>query len=107
MKLLVYLTLFITTFYECNCWVETIPPANGEEKLASTRIITGFVDFNFKRVHLQEACRGQDEHQKDVLLLKNGAHVKNLIVGINAGNGIVCEGNCTLENVFWEDVCEV
>jgi hypothetical protein len=26
--------------------------------------------------------------------------------GASAGNGVLCRGNCTLDHVYWEDVCE-
>ena len=53
------------------------------------------------------SCNGDDEHQPAVLTLKN-ASVKNLIVTADGGaDGIHCvAGDCILENVVWEDICE-
>jgi hypothetical protein len=53
------------------------------------------------------SCQGDDEHQPPVLILKN-ASVKNLIVAADGGsNGIQCiSGDCVLDNVVWEDICE-
>lgn len=53
------------------------------------------------------SCDSDSEKQKPVLTLIN-ATVKNVRISKNGGSdGIHCEsGNCTLENVIWEDVCE-
>ena len=90
-----------------NLIVTSIPKPTGQVYLEKTQIINGTVDFGYQEVQLIEKCQEQNEKQKSVLTVLNGGHVKNLIVGVNAGNGIVCKGNCTLENVHWRDVCEV
>ena len=41
-----------------------------------------------------------------MFLVKNGATVKNVIIGPLAADGIHCEGNCTLNRVWWQDVGE-
>lgn len=53
------------------------------------------------------SCHGDDEHQPAVLTLQN-ASVKNLIIAAEGGSdGIKCiAGDCVLENVVWEDICE-
>lgn len=63
------------------------------------------IDCGGARIGL--SCNGDDEHQPAVLTLKN-ASVKNLIVTADGGsNGINCiSGDCVLENVVWEDICE-
>jgi hypothetical protein len=63
------------------------------------------VDCKGARIGL--SCNGDDEHQPPVLTLIN-ASVKNLVVTADGGsNGINCiSGNCLLENVVWEDICE-
>ncbi|WP_238451110.1 pectate lyase, partial [Micromonospora sp. 4G55] len=38
--------------------------------------------------------------------LAAGATLRNVIIGAPAGDGVHCEGNCTLINVWWEDVGE-
>lgn len=52
-------------------------------------------------------CSSDDEGQKPVITLKN-ATVKNLRISASGGaDGIHCSsGNCTIENVVWEDICE-
>ncbi len=84
-----------------------IPENTGMIFYEKTQIVTGFVDFGFKEVQLTDLCQGQSEQQKTLFRVTNGGHIKNVIIGKNAGNGIVCDGDCTLENVHWRDVCEV
>lgn len=83
-----------------------IPSNTGKLYLTETLKLSGKHDFGFIEMQLEDKCNGQDEHQKDVIRVKDGGHIKNLIVGPNAGNGIVCEGDCILENVHWKKVCE-
>lgn len=39
-------------------------------------------------------------------MLKDGAVLSNVVIGPNNGEGIHCLGACTLNNVWWTDVCE-
>jgi len=41
-----------------------------------------------------------------VFLLEAGATLKNAIIGKNQAEGVHCDGHCTLEYVWFEDVCE-
>ncbi|KAF2248019.1 polysaccharide lyase family 3 protein [Trematosphaeria pertusa] len=41
-----------------------------------------------------------------VFLLQAGATLSNAIIGPNNGEGVHCLGTCTLNNVWWTDVCE-
>ncbi|MFJ6195437.1 pectate lyase [Micromonospora sp. NPDC092111] len=49
---------------------------------------------------------GQSESQDPMFVLAAGATLRNVIIGAPAGDGVHCEGNCTLVNVWWEDVGE-
>ncbi|WP_175408373.1 pectate lyase [Streptomyces sp. TRM64462] len=49
---------------------------------------------------------GQDENQAPLFKLKDGAILKNVVLGSPAADGIHCMGSCTLQNVWWEDVGE-
>ncbi len=53
-------------------------------------------------------CAGDREGQPALLSLKNGALVRNLRVAAGGGgHGITClAGDCTLDGVVWEEVCE-
>lgn len=52
-------------------------------------------------------CPGDGEGQPPLIELRN-ATVKNLIIEAQGGaDGIHCKsGDCTIENVIWEDICE-
>lgn len=49
---------------------------------------------------------GQSEEQKPLFVLKDGAVLKNVVLGERAADGVHCLGSCTLQNVWWEDVGE-
>jgi pectate lyase len=52
------------------------------------------------------SCSGGSESQLPLFTLNN-ATIKNLRINANAADGIHCaSGNCRIENVVWEDVCE-
>ncbi|KAF6813101.1 pectate lyase c [Colletotrichum sojae] len=54
------------------------------------------------------ACSNQKEGgSKDaVFIIKAGGTLKNAIIGKNQAEGVHCDGHCTLEFVWFEDVCE-
>jgi len=41
-----------------------------------------------------------------IFLLGDNATLSNVILGPNNGEGVHCLGTCTLNNVWWQDVCE-
>ncbi|MFG3499524.1 pectate lyase [Streptomyces sp. NPDC047928] len=49
---------------------------------------------------------GQNENQAPLFKLKDGAVLKNVVLGSPAADGVHCMGSCTLQNVWWEDVGE-
>ncbi|KAG8712669.1 hypothetical protein FRC09_019591 [Ceratobasidium sp. 395] len=54
------------------------------------------------------ACGGQREGgDKDaVFILQEGAVLQNVVIGADQAEGVHCLGSCTLNNVWFEDVCE-
>ncbi|WP_281884396.1 pectate lyase [Paenibacillus sp. YYML68] len=48
----------------------------------------------------------QDEGQKPVFRLENGATLKNVKLGAPAADGVHCYGSCNITNVHWLDVGE-
>jgi hypothetical protein len=48
----------------------------------------------------------QEESQDPMFNLASGATLQNVIIGAPAGDGVHCNGPCTLRNVWWEDVGE-
>ncbi len=95
----------------------TIPtPSNGagEIRTSTTRLKNAanggsdVYDFANKKIGVNNTASCDGENQKTVFEVEDGVTVKNLIIpgGLAAGNGIVCLGSCTLDHVYWEDVCE-
>ncbi|KAH6892138.1 pectate lyase F [Thelonectria olida] len=53
------------------------------------------------------ACgKGEGGDKDAVFILREGATLKNVIIGKNQKEGVHCDGHCTLEFVWFEDVCE-
>ncbi len=71
----------------------------------ATITVTGTRDFGGATVGT--SCNGGSESQQPVILVKDGGVVRNVTLQAGAAaDGIHCEGNCTLQNVTWADVCE-
>ncbi|RLN50655.1 hypothetical protein BBP00_00010017, partial [Phytophthora kernoviae] len=54
-------------------------------------------------------CEGQTESGSStaVFLVKAGGTLKNVIIGADQMEGVHCDdSDCTIENVWWDDVCE-
>ena len=105
-KLFFFLLLFDCIkciYYLCainnDLIVKTIPTSNEMVYLNKTIVVNGTVDFNFVEYQNVIECLEQLDGQQPVIKVLDGGHVKNLIVGKNAGNGIVCMDDCILENV--------
>ncbi|MET9441898.1 pectate lyase [Streptomyces sp. NPDC006610] len=86
----------------------TWPTANGSQAVSSTISLSGTHDYGMKRLYGSGALGsdGQDEDQGPILKLAAGTVLKNVIIGAPAADGIHCQGSCTLQNVWWEDVGE-
>jgi hypothetical protein len=96
----------------------TIPtPSNGQGEIRNgTTVLSNAAnggkdvwDFANQRIGVNNASDCDDgEDQVTVFEVDDGVTVRNLIIagGLPGGNGIVCSGDCTLEYVYWEDVCE-
>ena len=54
------------------------------------------------------ACTDQTEGDWEaaVFYLHSGATLRNVIIGADQAEGVHCDGPCTLEFVWFEDVCE-
>ena len=84
----------------CTPW----PEASGTEALTATRRIMG--EYDGQMVRYTGWGGSQDENQDPLFEMTDGSTMRNVIIGAPAGDGIHCEGTCTLENVWWEDVGE-
>ncbi|MBX9393470.1 pectate lyase [Streptomyces sp. TRM72054] len=97
-------TSLLSTAGAASAW----PTANGTKAVSSTISVSGTYDGGYKRFHGSGVLggSGQDEGQDPIFKLKDGAVLKNVILGSPAADGIHCMGSCTLQNVWWEDVGE-
>ncbi|RYZ10275.1 MAG: pectate lyase [Myxococcales bacterium] len=82
-------------------------PVGADQKLSSTKEVT---DFDGKLARFigsgDLGGSGQGEGQDALFRVKAGGTLKNVIIGAPAADGIHCDGSCTIENVWWEDVGE-
>ena len=90
----------------CAAW----PAASSSTSVAvsATRQVSGTYDGMLQRFVGSGplGTGGQQEGQSPLFELANGATLRNVILGSPAADGIYCQGSCTLENVWWEDVGE-
>ncbi|WP_425584834.1 pectate lyase [Streptomyces vastus] len=84
------------------------PNAPAGEPVSATIEVSGSYDGGMKRYSGSGELGGggQGEDQDALFELADGAVLKNVILGAPAADGIHCLGNCTLQNVWWEDVGE-
>lgn len=78
-----------------------------DQKLSSTKEVTTFDGKMARYIGTGDlGGSGQGEGQDPLFLVKAGGTLKNVILGAPAADGVHCEGSCTIENVWWEDVGE-
>ncbi|KAF2852462.1 polysaccharide lyase family 3 protein [Plenodomus tracheiphilus IPT5] len=85
-----------------------VPSSKGSVTYKAPQQVSGTFDGGMKTYGRGAKCTGQSEGgDKDaVFLIKNGGTLKNAIIGKDQIEGVHCEGSCTIENVWWVDVCE-
>ncbi|KAH7113265.1 putative pectate lyase, partial [Dendryphion nanum] len=86
----------------------TFPTAAGESTLSEPMIVTGSFDGGMVRFGRGVSCSGQSEggDSDAVFQIEEGGSLKNVIIGADQVEGVHCLGSCTIENVWWEAVCE-
>ncbi|WP_030611212.1 pectate lyase [Streptomyces sclerotialus] len=84
------------------------PTPGGSQAVSKTIEVSGTYDGGLKRFYGSGDLGGdgQDEGQDPIFKLKDGAVLKNVVIGSPAADGVHCSGSCTLQNVWWEDVGE-
>jgi pectate lyase len=86
-----------------------LPESQGSVTLDETYEVSGETfDGGMKTYGRGVSCTGQDEggDSDAVFIVKDGGTLKNVIIGSDQIEGVHCEGSCTIENVWWEAVCE-
>ncbi|TMW64580.1 hypothetical protein Poli38472_011461 [Pythium oligandrum] len=87
------------------------PASKGTVTYAAPKVIkTGEVfDGGMKTYERSnvKCAGGEGGKESAVFLVEPGATLKNVIIGKNQVEGVHCEKHdCTIENVWWTDVCE-
>ncbi|TMW55595.1 hypothetical protein Poli38472_010478 [Pythium oligandrum] len=88
------------------------PASKGTVQLTAPQVVKAGTTFDggmktYERKGV--TCTGQAEGGKSdaVFLVEAGATLKNVIIGKNQIEGVHCEQHdCTIQNVWWDDVCE-
>lgn len=87
-----------------------LPESKGSETFEETyEIGEGEVyDGGMKTFGRGVECTGQSEGDDSdaVFSILEGGTLKNAIIGADQIEGVHCQGACTIENVWWESVCE-
>ncbi|MBO3736503.1 pectate lyase [Actinoplanes flavus] len=81
------------------------PSSAGTVSISSTVNVSGTFDGGMKTY----CCIGdgsQSESQDPMFKIANGGTLQNVIIGSPAGDGVHCEGTCTIRNVWWNDIGE-
>ncbi|KAL7267197.1 hypothetical protein RUND412_010229 [Rhizina undulata] len=87
----------------------TFPSSSGSSSLATPITVSGTFDGGmYKYDRGSGACTEQAEggDSDAVFLVQSGGTLKNVIIGANQAEGVHCLGACTIQNVWWENVCE-
>ncbi|KAF4461103.1 pectate lyase [Fusarium albosuccineum] len=87
------------------------PASSGTTALSAVKTIAAGESFDGEMLlwdRSPSTCNDQAEGGDDdaVFLLEDGATISNLLIGPNNGEGIHCLGSCTVNNVWFTDVCE-
>lgn len=90
---------------------DALPAATDTVSLSEPQYIGAGETFDAQYVRYDRgsgACGGQEEggEADTVFVLEEGATLKNVIIGADQSEGVYCLGSCTLENLWFEDVCE-
>ncbi|KAK3365412.1 pectate lyase [Podospora didyma] len=87
------------------------PASSGTTNLAAVKTIAAKATFDggmYQWDRSPSTCSEQSEggDADAVFILEDGATLSNVVIGPNNGEGVHCKGACTLNNVWWTDVCE-
>jgi len=110
---LVFGTLVVANPLEPRAATNVFPSAPTTSSLSKPMTIKAGTTFTPPQAYTRfdrgsAGCNGQSEGGDDdaVFLLEEGATLKNVIIGPKQSEGVHCLGSCTLDHVYFEDVCE-
>ncbi|KAI7334887.1 pectate lyase [Hortaea werneckii] len=87
---------------------KTMPASSGYSVFSTPKVVTGTFDGGMKKFDRGVSCTGDAEggDSDAVFQIESGGTLKNVIIGKKQIEGVHCMGPCTIQNVWWEDVCE-
>ena len=74
--------------------------------LTATHVVPAGTTYDAGGKRFQLSSAGQAEGQPPVFLLEERASLRNAVIGNLAADGVHCVGNCSVYNVWWEDLGE-
>ncbi|KAL4866734.1 hypothetical protein BDV12DRAFT_210297 [Aspergillus spectabilis] len=86
-----------------------LPESQGSETFSEPRIVSGNETFDggLKTYGRGVSCgEGEGGDEDAVFTVQDGGILRNVIIGADQTEGVHCQGSCTIENVWWEAVCE-
>ncbi|KAB8068572.1 putative pectate lyase E [Aspergillus leporis] len=85
-----------------------IPASKGSQTFKEPYYVKGTYDGGMKTFGRGVKCSGQKEggNKDAVFIIADGGVLRNAIIGADQIEGVHCEGSCTVENVWWKEVCE-
>lgn len=87
-----------------------LPPSSGSVTLDEPQSVGAGETFDGEMQTFGRGieCGGQDEggESDTVFVVEEGGVLSNVIIGADQSEGVYCMGACTIENVWWEAVCE-
>jgi hypothetical protein len=85
------------------------PASSGHSVLSAVHTVAAGTSFDGKMYRYDRGVSCVDGEGGDsdaVFMVASGATLKNVIIGANQLEGVHCSGPCTIQNVWWADVCE-
>ncbi|KAF1318853.1 Pectate lyase, partial [Globisporangium splendens] len=90
----------------------TWPASTGTVKYSAPHVVKAGTTFDgamktYERSNVQCTDQAEGGSAGAVFLVEPGATLKNVIIGKAQTEGVHCDqGGCTIQNVWWDDVCE-
>lgn len=86
-----------------------LPASSGHSVLSAVHTVAAGTSFDGKMYRYDRGVSCVDGEGGDsdaVFAVQTGGTLKNVIIGANQIEGVHCLGSCTIQNVWWADVCE-
>ncbi|MES1164414.1 MAG: pectate lyase [Verrucomicrobiota bacterium] len=98
-----------TVHQSATCTVPTWPTASGTPvSISGTKTVSGVYDGKMA-LHDgdQNDCTNGDQSSTHAIIeIADGGTVKNVVFGAHVGDGIHCLGTCTIDNVWFQYICD-